>query len=360
MGKQNVFISYSHADRNMAVQIASLLSKEGLNIWIDVEDIPPGENWRNAIEDGLKTAEVMLLLVSPESMASAEVQGEWNYFLDEKKPIIPILLRPTEIPSRLRLIQWIDFSQGSGSLLENYARLHDRLKGEAVTLRDNNRQAFPAGQNPSAHLPPSHDGGANRTQIIIALIGAAAVVVAAVIGLLPILLNRPDTSLPTTTVAAVISTATVDPAGTAVTPQPTALPAATSTPSVPRGTFDITLIYNQSDSFIVQANKPSSFDGLVLRTTSEESVLTAFFTDLAPVGFVLQSGECLVFVRTGESPPPPRACQKSYEYEMVSAETFWYDNQRNRARDLALVLDENILGICSAQGGAGVCDFTEP
>lgn len=360
MGKQNVFISYSHTDHNMAVQIASLLAKEGLNIWIDVEDIPPGENWRNAIDDGLKTAEVLLLLVTPESMASAEVQGEWNYFLDEKKPIIPILLRPTELPSRLRLIQWIDFSQGSGSLLENYARLRDRLKGEAVTLREGSSKVPSAIHNPVPASPSTNDGGANHTQIIVALIGAAAVVVAAVIGLLPTLLNRPETSSATTTVAAAISTATVDPAGAAVTQQPTALPAATSTPSVPRGTFDISLIYNQSDSFIVQANKPSSFDGLVLRTTSDETLLTTFFTDLAPVGFVLQSGECLVFIRTGESPPQPRACQKTYEYEMLPGETFWYDNQRNRARDLALVLDENILGICSAQGGAGVCDFTEP
>jgi len=77
MPKNNVFISYARIDEGFARQIASLLSKEGLSVWIDVEDIPAGERWSNAIQQGLDKAEVMLLIVTPESMASKNVADEW-------------------------------------------------------------------------------------------------------------------------------------------------------------------------------------------------------------------------------------------------------------------------------------------
>lgn len=358
MTKQNLFISYSHVDQSFAAQLASLLGREGLNIWIDVEDIPSGENWRNAIDEGLKTAEIMLLIVSPESMDSAEVQAEWNYFLDEKKTVIPVLLRPADIPSRLRPIQRLDFSQPGAHFLENYARLRDRLKGAAATMSSEVGQApFSIKAVPQTAPPvaaPAKDNGANRTQIIVAVIGTVGVIVAAVIGLLPSLVNRPaDTN-------SANATNTV-PAGGAATALSTSTPAplpATSTPSVPVGTFATTVIFNGEDSLVVRAEAASNLTGLVLRSVKEDVTLSELFPALGQVANIIQAGQCLVFIRSGESPPPPRGCQENLEYEFPQGATFWYDNTANRARDLVLVRDGAVLGICSAGGGAGSCDFS--
>lgn len=128
MPKNNVFISYARIDEGFARQIASLLSKEGLSVWIDVEDIPAGERWSNAIQQGLDKAEVMLLIVTPESMASKNVADEWMYFRDKDKPIIPIILRPAEMHYRLSSVQWVDFSEPTTHFLGNYAKLRAELE----------------------------------------------------------------------------------------------------------------------------------------------------------------------------------------------------------------------------------------
>ena len=37
-----VFVSYSRKDEIFARQLAADLDRDGLDVWIDVEDIPPG------------------------------------------------------------------------------------------------------------------------------------------------------------------------------------------------------------------------------------------------------------------------------------------------------------------------------
>ncbi|NDJ78814.1 MAG: TIR domain-containing protein [Chloroflexi bacterium] len=124
-----VFISYSRTDEPFARRLATDLDGLGANIWIDVDDIPPGVNWSTAVQQGLDDCEIMLLILSPESMASENVADEWQYFHDEKKPIIPILARATDsIHFQLRRIQWIDFIEQKYDTA--LALLRDRLLGE--------------------------------------------------------------------------------------------------------------------------------------------------------------------------------------------------------------------------------------
>ena len=68
-----VFISYSRVDKDFAHKLAVSLSKLGVHIWIDIEDIPAGMNWGNAIQRGLDVCDLMILILSPESMASQNV-----------------------------------------------------------------------------------------------------------------------------------------------------------------------------------------------------------------------------------------------------------------------------------------------
>jgi formylglycine-generating enzyme required for sulfatase activity len=106
-----VFISYSRSDEPFARQLAASLSQMGADIWIDVEDIPAGLKWSSAIQQGLDTAEALIVIISPESMASRNVEDEWQYFLDHQKPVVPVLLRPAKIHFQLNRIQYIDFHQ---------------------------------------------------------------------------------------------------------------------------------------------------------------------------------------------------------------------------------------------------------
>ncbi|MFM7753229.1 MAG: SUMF1/EgtB/PvdO family nonheme iron enzyme, partial [Cyanobium sp.] len=79
--RRHVFISYSHADRAWVERIrlvmAPLLRQEGnsLQLWDDSQ-IEPGAKWQAEIETALARAQVALLLVSADFLASEFVMGK--------------------------------------------------------------------------------------------------------------------------------------------------------------------------------------------------------------------------------------------------------------------------------------------
>ena len=85
-----LFISYSRTDVDFARQLGTDLERLGADLWMDVDDIPAGMKWSSAIQEGLDQAEVMIVVLSPDSMASVNVEDEWQYFLDEKRSVIPV------------------------------------------------------------------------------------------------------------------------------------------------------------------------------------------------------------------------------------------------------------------------------
>jgi hypothetical protein len=106
-----VFISYSHADELFGRKLAASLSDAGAEVWIDLKDIPLGKKWSTAIQEGLDSCEVMLVIVSPDSMSSNNVEDEWQYYLDHQKQVIPILWRTTKMQFQLNRLQRVDFSK---------------------------------------------------------------------------------------------------------------------------------------------------------------------------------------------------------------------------------------------------------
>ncbi len=113
-----VFISYSHKDKDFVQYLAYRLSEHKINLWIDEDRIYAGEVWRQAIFDGLLASEVMILVVSQASMNSEEVGNEWQNFVDERKPIIPLVIEPLDnnkFHPPLRKLQHISsFSEQGG------------------------------------------------------------------------------------------------------------------------------------------------------------------------------------------------------------------------------------------------------
>jgi len=99
-----VFYSYSHRDerlRDLLETHLSLLKREGLiSCWYD-RRIGPGENWSNEIDLHLRTAQIILLLVSSDFIAS-----DYCYLKEMKQAlrrhragtarVVPIILRPTD------------------------------------------------------------------------------------------------------------------------------------------------------------------------------------------------------------------------------------------------------------------------
>jgi hypothetical protein len=64
-----VFVSYSRKDRQWVELLGEFLQKRNISLWSDTE-INPGENWREALESSLNKSRVVIVLISPEYLAS--------------------------------------------------------------------------------------------------------------------------------------------------------------------------------------------------------------------------------------------------------------------------------------------------
>jgi TIR domain len=127
-----LFVSYSRTDEVFARRIATSLSQMGADIWIDLRDIPAGMKWSSAIQQGLDICDAMILIVSPSSMASSNVEDEWQDYRDRGKTIIPVLIQPTELHYQLRRLQYINFAQQPYDLA--LTQLHAELWRKGIML----------------------------------------------------------------------------------------------------------------------------------------------------------------------------------------------------------------------------------
>jgi hypothetical protein len=107
---QKVFFSYSRADAEFALQLATDLRSAGVDLWIDQLDIPAGAQWDIAVEEALKQCPCLLVILSPMSTASQNVMDEVSFAIERNKRILPVLYRNCDIPFRLKRLQYIDFS----------------------------------------------------------------------------------------------------------------------------------------------------------------------------------------------------------------------------------------------------------
>src|SRR5579859_2705611 len=102
-GRLEIFCCYAHRDQSHLLQLKnhlSLLLRLQLinNIWYDA-DISSGADWEREIQKHLSNAQVILLLVSPDFMASDYCYDEEMVRAVERHDrgevtVIPIILRP--------------------------------------------------------------------------------------------------------------------------------------------------------------------------------------------------------------------------------------------------------------------------
>jgi hypothetical protein len=99
----DVFISYSHEDRDRAQPLVTAFKKDGLSVWWDV-DLPPGGSWDRLLEQRLHSARSVVVLWSEVSVTKAWVREE---ALDafQRNVLIPVLLDDVAPPLGFRHLQ---------------------------------------------------------------------------------------------------------------------------------------------------------------------------------------------------------------------------------------------------------------
>jgi pimeloyl-ACP methyl ester carboxylesterase len=98
-----VFVSYAHAD-SPSVQLAiEWMEQESVQVWYD-SGITAGSLWRDEIAIAVQRCSVFVLFVSKSSVESRYCDQEIGFAIDEGKPILPVFLEQTDVPSRLRML----------------------------------------------------------------------------------------------------------------------------------------------------------------------------------------------------------------------------------------------------------------
>jgi hypothetical protein len=117
LSREILFISYANRDVEFAQRLNADLRRSGVSTWINELGIRGGDDWPMRIATALMGCKTVLVIVSPDSMASKWVRREVEFADKEDKCILPLIHRRCEQPEwfglRFGNVQWVDFSTGS-------------------------------------------------------------------------------------------------------------------------------------------------------------------------------------------------------------------------------------------------------
>ncbi|HEY6187447.1 MAG TPA: toll/interleukin-1 receptor domain-containing protein [Pyrinomonadaceae bacterium] len=112
---KHIFVSYAREDKDFARELNKRLREQDRIPWQDIGNIRGGDNWQATIDDALRNAEALIVIMSPQATRSQYVTYEWAFALGAGVRVIPVVKKRTELHPRLNAIQHIDFTARRGT-----------------------------------------------------------------------------------------------------------------------------------------------------------------------------------------------------------------------------------------------------
>ncbi len=107
-----IFLSYSSAQHTIAEQVYLAMTTSGHDVFFDRTDLPVGREYNQAILDRIRSSDLMVFLISPESIADGAYTRTELRFARDTWPnpeghVLPVLVAPTnfsDIPNFLKAV----------------------------------------------------------------------------------------------------------------------------------------------------------------------------------------------------------------------------------------------------------------
>ena len=140
-----VFVSYAHADKDVADAVCARLEGAEIRCWIAPRDAAAGVNYPGQIVEAIAAAQLLVLVLSSHSMHSRQVRSEVERAFSKGIPIIPLrvedVLPQGDFEYLIGSVHWLDAMIGplEPRLDELLATVRARLAGEkpdAPALRE--------------------------------------------------------------------------------------------------------------------------------------------------------------------------------------------------------------------------------
>ena len=114
----DVFLSHSSKDKPVVRELAARLKGDGIRVWLDEEQIKPGDSIPAKIEEGLERSRVLVLCMSANAFGSDWAQLESGTFrfrdpLNKERRFLPLRLDDAPIKGSLAQFLYIDWRQNA-------------------------------------------------------------------------------------------------------------------------------------------------------------------------------------------------------------------------------------------------------
>lgn len=150
----HLMISYSRNDSAFVDRLEADLKAQGYSTWVDRRKLEPGQRWDAEIRQAITQCDILLVVLSPDALASRFVRQEYLEALKRRKQVIPVRYYPTpELPRELRRLQLANFQAGVNFEATYVTGLADLLKAIAAQVQGIAKAREAGGRSATAATP---------------------------------------------------------------------------------------------------------------------------------------------------------------------------------------------------------------
>ena len=109
----SIFISYARKDRAAAETLRHDLERARSSVWLD-DELTGGQAWWETILGQIRSCELFVFALSPDSLRSKACQAELRYAIALQRPLLPVMVRAVSVqlaPPAIADAQIIDYTE---------------------------------------------------------------------------------------------------------------------------------------------------------------------------------------------------------------------------------------------------------
>jgi hypothetical protein len=118
----NIFLIYAHGDKEMVRKLHQRLVRDGINAWLDAQNLQPGQDWQHEIRRAILNSDLVLVCLTRGFDKQPGYRHEELKIALEKAKlledgcifIIPVRLENCRTPAALSHLHRVDLFQPGG------------------------------------------------------------------------------------------------------------------------------------------------------------------------------------------------------------------------------------------------------
>ena len=135
-----IFVSYASEDRTPAEAIAVRLQQEDHEVYFDRSSLRPGEGYDEALREFIDKADLLVFLISPDSITKGRYTLSELKFASQRWPnpngrVLPVMARKTPMDAIPSFLQAIGILEAEGNLVAEVIAEVDRIHGRRQRKR---------------------------------------------------------------------------------------------------------------------------------------------------------------------------------------------------------------------------------